>query len=170
MPFKTSLMNAIPWMSLDSTWWIRFSAHLAQILFELEKNVQHNALPSWCSKAENRLRCPENRVDAGHGDRVTLRVRGDLALHLARVHAALGLSDEDHGQVEDGEDVDRQAPHGEDAGDRQGGHSRQDVERMPHRESDRVRPTFTDMARSLREAACLICRVPERSRSSREQC
>ena len=46
-------------------------------------------------------------VDAGHVERVALVVGSDLALHLARVHAAVGLGDVDDRQVEGGEDVDR---------------------------------------------------------------
>ena len=46
-------------------------------------------------------------VDAGDVEEVVLVVVGQKAFHLRRVHAAVGLADVDHRQVQAGEDVDR---------------------------------------------------------------
>jgi len=49
-------------------------------------------------------------VDAADVEEVVLVVVGEEALHLRRVHAAVGLADVDHGQIEAREDVNFHAP------------------------------------------------------------
>ena len=57
-------------------------------------------------------------VDAGDVKKVVLVVVGEIAFHLRGVHAAVGLADVHHRQVQAGEDVDGHLANRQDAAQR----------------------------------------------------
>jgi hypothetical protein len=77
-------------------------------------------------------------VDAVDVQEVVLVVVGEQPLHLGRVHAAVGLADVNHRQVQTGEDVHLHAADGQDAAHYQADHRHHDGDGMPQREDNGV--------------------------------
>ena len=75
-------------------------------------------------------------VDAGDVEKVVLVIVGQVAFHLRRVHAAIGLGHVDHRQVEAGKDVDRHEHDCQQTGQRDGRHGNDHRNRTPQRRLD----------------------------------
>jgi hypothetical protein len=82
----------------------------------------------------NRLRF--DVVDAGDVQEVVLVVIREIPLHLCWIHAAIRLRDDDHRQIQVGEDVDRHTPYGKRGEQRQRGSRHEDRDRTTKRLMD----------------------------------